>query len=143
MALTIAKADVKRRLMIATTDTTYDSAIDALISEMQPALEYRIDPSYAADTANAGLQATLKLGILEVICGEFLEQTRREAGACEEFTIAGLTVGARQERGTTLLQQGYDRLSPYAKVDAPDSTVDLIVSSTTDSEPMLQQSEVW
>lgn len=143
MAVTITKADVKRRLMIATTDTTYDSAIDALISEMQPALEYRIDPSYLADTANAGLQATLKLGMLEIMCGEFLEQTRREAGACEEFTIAGLTVGARQEHGTTLLQQGYDRLTPYVKGDAQVATEDLIMSSTADTEPILRQSEVW
>ena len=65
MAITITRADVKRKCMIATSDTTYDSAIDSLISEMQPALEYGIAPEYVADTGNTGLQATLKLGILE------------------------------------------------------------------------------
>jgi hypothetical protein len=143
MAISITKADVKRRLMIATAETSYDSAIDSLIAEMQPAIEYHIDPSYLADTGNTGLQATLKLGVLEVVCGEFLEQTRREAGACEAFTIAGLTVGARQERGTALLQQGYDRLAPYAKVAAQDSTESLIASSTSQSEPRLPASEEW
>ena len=42
MAISITRADVKRRLMIATSDTSYDSAVDSLISEMQPAIEYRV-----------------------------------------------------------------------------------------------------
>ena len=144
MAISITKADVKRRLMIATADTSYDSAIDSLIAEMQPAIEYRIDPSYLAYTGDAGLQATLKLGILEVVCGEFLEQTRRETGSCEEFTIAGLTVGARQERGTALMQQGYDRLTPYWRGTAEDSTESRIASSTSESERALPaESGAW
>jgi hypothetical protein len=144
MAISVTRADVKRKLMIATADTSYDSAIDSLISEMQPAIEYRVDPSYLADTENAGLQATLKLGMLEIICGEFLEQTRRETGACEEFTIAGLTVGARQERGTALTQQGYDRLTPYARSTAQDSTDALIASSTSQSDRALpSDSGIW
>jgi len=142
MALTITKADVKRKLMIASGDTTYDSAIDSLIAEMQPALEYTIDSAYLSDTGNTGLQATLKLGVLEVICAEFLDQVLREMGASEEFTIAGLTVSERKERGVGLLQQGLERLAPYMKSHAPAGDMQ-IASSTSDEEPAMSEESVW
>ena len=143
MAITITKADVKRKLMIATADTSYDSAIDTLIAELQPAAEYSIDPSYLADTGNAGLQATLKLGVLEVICGEFLEQLLREVGASEQFSIAGMTLGERKESGSALMRQGTERLAPYMKARS-DSDVVQVMSSTIDSERELSdESGAW
>jgi len=142
MAITITRADVKRKLMIPSADTTYDSHIDSLISETQPALEYGIDPSYLADTGNAGLQANLKLGMLEMISGEFLEQTLREIGGAEEFAIAGLTVGERKERGIALLQQGAERLAPFMRSPMAPLSEEQIKSSTEDSEPALA-AEAW
>ena len=135
MAITITKADVKRKLMIASADTSYDSAIDSLISETQPAIEYSIDPSYLADSTT-GLQATLKLGILEVICGEFLAQMLREVGASEEFSMAGLSLGPRNERGVELLQQGAERLSPYLQAQEEEAQVQTL-SSTLDADRVL------
>ncbi|MDO8588961.1 MAG: hypothetical protein Q7T82_18195 [Armatimonadota bacterium] len=142
MAISITKTDVKRKLMIATGDTSYDSAIDSLIAEMQPAVEYSVEPSYLADTGNSGLQATLKLGLLEIVCGEFLEQVLREVGASEEFTIAGMTLGDRKERGAALLQQGTDRLAPYLKARAASADVE-VTSTTLDSERELSGEPIW
>ena len=137
MAITITRADVKRKCMIATSDTTYDSAIDSLISEMQPALEYGIADQHLADTGNTGLQATLKLGMLEIISGETLEQICREVGASEEFTISGLTLGERKERGSALIQQGTERLVPYLKSGSD------IASTTEDAERVMADPGVW
>ena len=143
MAITITKADVKRKCMIATSDTTYDSAIDSLISEMQPSLEYGIEAAYLADTGNAGLQATLKLAILEIISGETLAQISREIGATEEFTISGMTLGQSKERGATLLQQGAERLAPYLKTAAAETSESQIMSTTEDAERVLPASAEW
>lgn len=145
MAISITKADVKRKLMIASADTSYDSAIDTLISEMQPAIEYAIEPSCLGDTANTGLQATLKLGMLEIVSGEFLEQMRREVGSSEEFSIAGLSVGARPGGGVALLQQGAERLAPYMKANATtDSETDVQIGCTTLDVPRaLEDDSIW
>ena len=145
MAITITKADVKRKCMIPTSDTSYDTSIDSLIAETQPAIEYGIVSSYLADTGNAGLQATLKLGILELMSGEFLEQMCRETGASEQFSIAGLTVGERKERGMSLMQQGAERLVPYLKSSALTTTETLITSTTEDADRILNEDEsaVW
>ena len=141
MAISITKADVKRKLMIPTADVSYDSAIDSLIGELQPAVEYSIESSYLADTGNSGLQATLKIGVLEIVCGEFLEQLLREVGASEEFSIAGMTLGDRKERGAALLQQGTDRLATYLKAA---SSADVQLASTTvDSERELADESAW
>ena len=140
MAIVITKADVKRKCMIAASDTTCDSPIDSLIAEMQPALEYGIDQSYLTDTSNSGLQAALKLGILEAISGEFLQQRCREVGATEEFVIAGMTLGESKDRGASLLQQGAERLKPFLKVQTAESE---IRSTTQDKERVLSDSSVW
>lgn len=116
MAITVTKAEVKRKCMIPTADTTYDSEIDALISEMQPGIEFTIAEVYLEDTGNAGLQAVLKLGIVEIISGEFIRQLYREAGAAEEVKIGGVTIGARPEHGKALMEQGTARLRPFCRV---------------------------
>lgn len=128
MAITITRTEVKRKCMIPASDTTHDPDIDALISEMQPAVEYTIDDQYLADTGDTKLQVTLKLGILEIISGECLQQIDREAGASEEVSAGGITLGARRDFGAGLVAQGTERLAPYRKT--PESA-DTGISSTT------------
>lgn len=135
MAISITKVDIKRKCMISSTDTTFDGSIDSLIAEMQPAIEYSIADRYLTDTGNSGLQATLKLGILEIVSGEFLEQLAREAGATEQFSVAGVTVGEMKVRGPELVQQGTNRLTPFLKSVLPMMGETAITSNTVDTEP--------
>jgi len=142
MAITITTAEVKRKAMITTSD--YDTSISALISEMQPALEYSIADSYLAATSDTNLQATLKLGMLEIITGEFLEQLRREVGSSEQFGVAGLTMGESPQRGVDLIQQGATRLAPYLKSALPMMSENLPASTTADEEAVFSvEEEVW
>lgn len=143
MAITITTADVKRKAAIASTDTTYDSSIASLISEMQPAIEYSIADVYL-NGSTTNLQAALKLGILEMITGEFLEQLRRELGNSEEFAVAGVSVGASAVKGVDLIQQGATRLAPYLKAALPMMS-DTLASSTTEDEDtqFALDEEVW
>ena len=115
MAISITKAEVKRKCAIPSANTSYDSDIDSLISEVQPAVEYTIADIYLNDTGNSKLQSALKLGILEIISGEFLEQLCREIGASEEFSVAGVSIGERKERGQALILQGSARLASFLK----------------------------
>jgi len=143
MPISITTADVKRKAAIASADTTYDSSIASLISEMQPAIEYSIAAVYLNDTTT-NLQATLKLGILEMITGEFLEQLRRELGASEEFAVAGVTVGASTVKGVDLIQQGATRLAPYLKAALPMMSEGLASSTTEDQDTQFAvYEEVW
>ena len=130
MAITITRAEIKRKCMIPSSDTTYDSDIDALITEMQPSVEYTIADVYLNDTSNTKLQAVLKLGILEIMSGEFLQQLYRELGASESVKVGSVTIGARKEHGAKLIEQGTSRLQPFRKTieDVPD---DAQISSTT------------
>ncbi len=144
MAITITVADVKRKAMIDSGDTTYDSAITSLISEMQAALEYSVADSYLDDTSNTKLQATLKLGMLEIISGEFLEQLRREVGAAEQFSVSGVSIGAATENGADLMQQGATRLAPYLKSVLSMMAETASTSSSQDDEMTFSaDEEVW
>jgi hypothetical protein len=143
MAITITTAEVKRKAMIASSDTSYDSAISSLITEMQAPLEYSIADVYLNDST-ANLQATLKLGILEIITGEFLEQLRREFGSSEEFSVAGVSVGASAQRGIDLIQQGATRLGPYLKGALPMMADSVPASTTSDQDTEFTiDEEVW
>ena len=151
MAITINSSEVKRKAMIADTNTSYDTSITALISEMKGPLEYSIADEHLSNS-NPNLQATLKLGILEIITGEFLEQLRREAGSVEDMSVAGISVGTNTVRGLDLIQQGATRLQPYLKTPAeiapepePAPSEDILVMSTTiDKKPAYPaSSEVW
>ncbi len=136
MAISITKADVKRKCMIPASDTSYDGSIDALISEMQPAVEYMISEVYLTDTSDTKLQSTLKLGILEIICGELLKQLAREFGSTEQFSIAGITIGQMKEQGPDLIAQGMARLAPFAKNLLPELPESEIVSNTLNIRPV-------
>jgi hypothetical protein len=143
MAITITTAEVKRKAMIPSSETEYDSAISALITEMQAPLEYSVADVYLNDTTEK-LQATLKLGMLEIITGEFLEQLRRELGSVEQFTVAGLAMGESPQRGVDLIQQGATRLAPYLKSALPMMSENLPASTTVDDETVFSvEEEVW
>ncbi len=115
MALAVTRSDVKRKCMVASGDTTYDTAIDALIAEMLPAIEHSLDPAYLLDVSDAGLQAELRLGALELISAEFLAQRSREPGFMEELQVGGVRLGPAWERGRALAEQGAARLAPYRR----------------------------
>ena len=139
MAITITTTEVKRKCMI--TDSTYDASIASLISEMQPVLEHSIAEVYLADTDNIGLQATLKLGMLEIISGEFLEQLKREIGATGEISTAGLSLGEEPRTGIDMIQQGRARLAPYLKAELPMMSESLVMSNTTSSDTVFSAGE--
>lgn len=141
MAITILAADVKRKAMIADSDTTYDSSISSLISEMQGPLEFSIADCYLSDITNTSLQATLRLGILEIITGEFIEQIRRQRGVVEMFSAAGVSVGEWTQRGVDLIQQGATRLAPFLKGMLPNMSDSVSQNSTLNNEPIFSISE--
>ena len=145
MAITITKAEVKRKCRISASDTTYDSDIDALISEMQPTIEYTIASGYYNDTGNTKLQALLKLGILEVLSGEFLQQLTREAGASESFNVGGVGIGAIPDHGAKLIAQGTARLRPFRKAIDGLSDEAEISSTTSDTDRIFTDDsmKVW
>ena len=141
MALTISTADVKRKCMLASADTTYDASIAALIAEMQPAVEYTLDDDTLGDTANAGLQAVLRLGVLELIAAEFLAQRFREAGYAEEVQIGGIRLGQVWERGKVLSEQGSARLAPFRKAASMFDADSGLMSTTRDRERQMTVEE--
>ena len=134
MAISITTAEIKRKAGIEAETTTFDTAINALISEMQGPVEYSIADIYFADTNNQKLQATLKLGILEIIAGECIQQLQRETGAFEQFSIAGVTIGPPANCSSDLIKQGNARLAPYLKSALPMDYETRCISSATDSE---------
>ncbi len=141
MPITLTTADVKRKAMVTTSD--HDSSIASLIAEMQPALEYSITDAYLT-SSDTNLQAALKLGMLEIITGELLEQLRRETGASEQLAVAGVTIGPAAQTGVELIQQGATRLAPYLKSALPMMSENLPASTTQDAEPAFStEEEVW
>lgn len=145
MAITITRAEIKRKCMMPSTDVTHDSDLDALIAEVQPSIEYTLADAYLNDTANVKLQAVLKLGILEVLSGEFMKQLYREAGEAEDFSVGGVSVGAKKEHGTKLVEQGMTRLKPFLKpIDVlPDEAAISSTTINTDRTFTASSMEVW
>ncbi|MCC6483823.1 MAG: hypothetical protein IT209_03160 [Armatimonadetes bacterium] len=138
MSLTITKADVKRKCMIDAADTTWDAPIESLIDEMQPAIEYTLDES-ALNDPEAGLQALLQLGVLELIVAEFLAQRFREAGYAEEFQVGAIRIGQLWERGKAIFEQGAARLAPFRKAMGVSDAQTKVLSSSV-SHPRLMSS---
>ena len=135
MAVTVAAADVKRKAMVTGND--YDGRIAALIAETVPALSAEIDEMWLAST-NPNIIAALNLGALEIVTGEFLEELSREAGAAEEFSLPGFTLGASKAKGDKLMARGRERLKPYlAKV--PDESTRSLISDP----PRFGLREAW
>ena len=123
MAVTVSTADVKRKAMI--TGSEQDSRIAALIAESVPAICAAIDEMWL-ESENPNIIAALNLGALEIITGELLEELSREAGAAEEFSLPGFTLGAAKVTGDKLMARGKERLKPYLAKIPDESTRSLI-----------------
>ncbi len=119
MALTVTRSRIKERCAVS--DSAYDSAIDNIISDYVPVIEFAVRNEFLVDVSNAGLQATLNLAALEICCGEFLGQRMREPGTAEKISVEGLSVepvlqkSFRDPSGLVLV--GWTRLRPYLKSD--------------------------
>ncbi len=112
-------ADMKPLLAIDAADTSADTNLTALLSAQQPALEYGLDPAIlAASAGNAGLSATLALGLAEAMAGEYLRRQARLPGATDDFHLGPLTVSASRtdnaaQLGEKLTLLGLKRLEPF------------------------------
>lgn len=121
MVLAIGTADVKRLCAIGAGDTSQDVDVAALIAAEQGALEYGLDPAVlAASAGNAGLLATLTLGVTESMAGSYLEQVGRALGVTDDFKIGGLDVTASRAEGLTQLAdrlqaRGLKRVEPFLR----------------------------
>ena len=119
--LTIATGDVKRLCAIPAGDTSQDADIAALIAAEQAAWEYGLDPAaLSAASGNAGLLATLTLGVTEGMAGSYLEQLGRAPGFTDDFRIGGLDVSASKTDGLTqlagrLAARGLKRIEPFQR----------------------------
>ena len=143
--LTITSDEIKRKCMIGISETGFDADIDALIIEMQPAIEFTIDPDFLSDTADAGLQASLRLGVLELMAAEFLAQLCRQPGYSEEFSVGGVRVGQFQQRGQELQTAGAARLGPFRKAMGASDGQSRLLSTTlhADRELTAEAARGW
>lgn len=112
MVLTVSRDRIKERCGLTTTD--FDDAIDNLISDLQPAIEFSVQEAFLNDTSNAGLQSLLTYAALEILTGEFLCQLWRAPGASEKISICGLTLDA-PEQPDDQVAKGWERLKPFLK----------------------------
>ena len=86
--LPITSADLKPLLALRSTDTAFDAELGVLLTTMQAAIEYTLDPAVlAASAGDAGLGALLKLGVSETLAGEFLRRQARALGATDDFQV--------------------------------------------------------
>ena len=133
--LPVTLAGVK--LLCGIGDTSQDAGITALIALQQGALEYALDPAILANTANdAGLLATLVLGVTETLAGGWLCAQGRQIVAAaltaaasatqETFRLSTLEISTRPlpadlakadlvKLGAALVTQGVARLSPFTR----------------------------
>ena len=117
MPLSVTLLRVKERCGIA--DSSYDTPITNLISDIVPALNFAIDP-VAMASEDSNLAAYLNLGALELVCGEFLAQLSREPGALDSISFGGLNVsGPKVDPAdpSGLKAQGSARLRPFLRQD--------------------------
>jgi len=135
MSLTITRARVKEKCGVA--DGSYDAAIDNLIAEMAPAIEYVIRDQHL-DDPDPKVQATLVLGATEIVCGEFMAQRLREPGAYEATVTGGVEtrpLWSSPVDPAGLKAQGYRRLGPFLKPDPAEVRVGLVSGSAVGKNP--------
>lgn len=151
--LPVTRADLKRLCAIDDGDTSQDAALDALLAAQQPVLEYALDPAVlsaaTAPTADAGLRATLVLGVAEALAGEWLRRQGRAPGAGDDFHLGPLSVSASRtdapaQQGDRLAAQGLKRLAPFgraAKSVAADAVLSVPGGAPDDASraPLLAQ----
>lgn len=119
--LPVTIADLKPLLALQSADTTFDADLTILLTGRQAALEYTLDPAVlTASAGDAGLQATLTLGMAEALAGEFLQRQARAPGATDDFHLGPLTVSASRtdnqaQLGERLAATGVKRLEPFGR----------------------------
>lgn len=104
MALSVTRARVKERC--GESGTAFDTAIDHLIEDHLSAIEYAIRPDWL-DSSEAGVQATLNLGALEIVTGEFMALRFRQPGAGDYV---------RDGEQETFPYRGSDPADPFGQV---------------------------
>lgn len=118
--LTIGLSDLKRLCAIDAADVSEDAALNGLLSAEQPVHEYALDPALlTASAGDAGLRATLTLGVAEAMAGSFLQVQARALGVTDDIHIGPLTIKSSAvspvELGRSLAAQGTARLAPFAR----------------------------
>jgi hypothetical protein len=112
------------KLLCGIGDTSQDTGVSALIALEQPALEYALDPAILANSAHdAGLLATLTLGVSEVLAGSYVAtQGRNPADPMQQtaLRLATLSVAVRPLTlptviGPALAATGLARLAPFSR----------------------------
>lgn len=138
MALSVSRSRVKEKCGISA--STYDTAIDNIIADYVPAIEFAIRAEYVAAVSNSGLQATLNLGALEICCGEFMGQKFRENGTALSVAPDGFPMlifyhgSARDPSG--LVAAGWQRLQPYVAGGSATGTSVGVISGLKDVETL-------
>ena len=147
--LPVTRADIKRLCALDAGDTSQDAALDDLRAAQQPVLEYALDPAIlgaaASPAADAGLRATLTLGLAECLAGEWLRGQARAPGAGDDFHLGPLSVSASRtdgpaQTGERLAAQGLKRLAPFGRA-ARSVSVDAVAGTPDGSSraPLLAQ----
>jgi len=133
--LPVTRAALKRLCAIDDADASQDAGLDALLAAQQPVLEYALDPAVlsaaTSPAADAGLRATLALGVAEALAGEWLRRQGRAPGAGDDFHLGPLSVSASRTDTPTLVgerleSQGLKRLAPFGRATksvAPDAVL--------------------
>lgn len=140
--LSIALADVKRLISMASTDTSQDGAITALLAAEQPVQEYALDPGILglAVTLNTamppapvypGLLATLTLGVTETLAGSLLLDLGRFPHFAEPLPLASLTAQA-----AALLTVATSDVKRLLSIDPGDTSQDTAIGAQITAEQL-------
>ena len=122
--LSLTVADVKRLCAVDPADTSQDAAMAALMAAEQPVHEYALDPGILAGAVapggDAGLKATLTLGVAEVLAGDYLQTVARGLDFEDSFQVGTLRLVTRPAQtpgalGLSLTRQGLARLAPFTR----------------------------
>ena len=114
ITLTADSTRVKQKCQI--TGTALDASISNIISEITPVVEFAIRDEALAST-DSGLQSTIDLGVLEIVCAEVLEERVRLSTAAMDPGQLFLMAADRLRR------RGWARLQPYLKAAPVDALV--------------------
>ncbi len=88
MPLTISAADLRAR---AGLDSSHDAGLLELRDALLPVIERGVGASHLA-SSDAGVSAAIKLGVCELIAGEYLAQLDRAPGARDSIRLFGLSI---------------------------------------------------
>ena len=146
LLLTLAPNDLKRLCAIASTDTSQDAALTALLAAEQPAQEYALDPgllglavTLAAPVAPAlvglpvypGLLSTLTLGVAEVLAGSFLRSLGRFPHFAEPLPLSSLTAQA-----AAVLTVATSDVKRLLSIDPGDTSQDTAIAAQIAAEQL-------